>query len=207
MGKGIIVIGGGGHAKVLISTLMELGIEIKGVYDDDPQKHGKDLLGSKILGPIFMIDSSSRGDAVLGIGDNITRRAFAERFKHLRWQTVVHPRAFVHRSVTLGEGTVVFAGAVVQPDVAIGRHCIVNTNAAIDHDCVIGDYVHLAPGTCLAGNVSVGEGTFLGTGGVGIIGITIGRWSVLGAGAVATTNIPDNVTAVGVPARVIKKSV
>ena len=207
MGKRVILIGGGGHAKVLMSTLMEVGIGIGGIYDDDPQKHGKDLLGSRIIGPISMIDSSFRGDAVLGVGDNITRRTLADRLNHLRWVTVVHPRAFVHRSVTLGEGTVIFAGAVVQPDVVVGRHCIVNTNAAIDHDCILGDYVHLAPGTCLAGNVSVGEGAVLGAGGVGIIGITIGRWSVLGAGAVATTNIPDNVTAVGVPARVIKKSV
>ncbi len=80
-----------------------------------------------------------------------------------------------------------------------------NTNAAVDHDCLIGDYAHVGPGVSLAGNVTVGEGAFLGIGSVAIMGSTIGRWSTVGAGAAVVHDIPDNVTAVGLPARIIKR--
>ena len=94
---------------------------------------------------------------------------------------------------------------VVQPDAVIGDHVIVNTGATIDHDCTIGDYAHLAPGVHLSGSVHVGEGAFLGIGSVVIPGVKIGRWSTLGAGAVAIRDLADGVTAVGVPARVLKR--
>lgn len=207
MGEGVIVIGGGGHAKVVVSTLMAMEIPVRAVYDDDPAKWGKDLCGVKIVGPLSDLDSLSNGIAVLAIGDNKTRSILAKRFQKFRWLTAVHPRAFVHPSVSIGKGTVVFAGAVIQPDVVIGEHCIVNTKAAIDHDCVMGDYAHVGPGTCLAGEVSVKEGAFLATGGVAIIGRSIGKWSIVGAGGVVTKDIPDNVTAVGVPAKVIRENI
>lgn len=207
MFENVIVIGGGGHAKVVVSTLMALGVSIQAVYDDDPDKWGKDLCGVKIAGPLSDLDKMVEGKAILAIGDNKTRSSLAKRFRKFNWLTVVHPHAFIHSSVSIGKGTVVFAGAVIQPDAVIGDHCIVNTNAAVDHDCVVGDYAHLGPGSCLAGDVTVREGAFLATGGVAIIGTNIGKWSVVGAGGVVTKDIPDNVTAVGVPARVIKKMV
>ncbi|HOW53918.1 MAG TPA: acetyltransferase [Syntrophorhabdaceae bacterium] len=207
MGENVIVIGGGGHAKVVVSTLIELKIQIQAIYDDDPGKWGKDLCGVKIVGPLSDLEGLSDDAAVLAIGDNRTRSILAERFRNFRWLTAVHPRAFVHPSVSIGKGTVVFAGAVIQPDVMIGDHCIVNTNAAIDHDCALGDFTHVGPGACLAGEVSVKEGAFLATGGVAIIGRKIGKWSIVGAGGVVTEDIPDNVTAVGVPAKVIKENV
>lgn len=207
MGEGVIVIGGGGHAKVVVSTLIALEMRVQAVYDDDPGKWGKDLCGAKIVGPLADLDSSSEMNAILAIGDNRTRNILAKRFQRFRWLTVAHPHAFVHSSVSMGKGTVVFAGAVIQPDVVIGDHCIVNTNAAIDHDCVLGDFAHVGPGTCLAGDVSVQEGAFLATGGVAIIGRNIGKWSIVGAGGVVIEDIPDNVTAVGVPAKVIKENV
>lgn len=203
MSDTIIVIGGGGHSKVVVSTVAELGINIKDVYDDDPNKLGVHVGNAAIIGTTSGIDGSKK--AVIGIGDNRTRAEMDRRLKNCQWVTAIHPRAYVHPSVSVGEGTVVFAGAVIQPGTVIGRHCIVNTNAAIDHDCVIGDYSHIGPGVSLAGNVTVGEGAFLGIGAVAIMGIEIGQWSVIGAGAVVVRNIPDNVTAVGVPARIAKK--
>ena len=118
----------------------------------------------------------------------------------LGWATVIHPNAYVHPSVAIGEGSVIFAGAVVQPDVVIGKHCIINSTATIDYDSVIGDFVHIGPSSSLAGGVSVMEGAFLGM----RSGKSIGKWSVVGAGGVITKDIPDNVTAVGVPAKVVK---
>lgn len=200
----IIMIGAGGHAKVVINTLIQLNIGIKCIYDDDNEKWGQSLCGVEIAGPISDLIYSVKRRAVMAIGDNQTRKKFANRFENYDWITVIHPRATVHPSVCIGEGTVVFAGAVIQPDTIIGNHCIVNTNASIDHDCIVEDYAHIGPGSCLAGNVKVGEGAFFGIGSVAIMGSAIGRWSTVGAGAAVIHDIPDNVTAVGLPARVIK---
>lgn len=207
MGERVIVIGGGGHAKVVVSTLLDLNIDIQAIYDDDSGKWGKGLCGVTIVGPVSGLDSSLEGNAVMAIGDNGTRKNLARRFQKLRWLTVVHPKALVHSSVTIGKGSVIFAGAVVQPDAVIGDHCIINSNSTVEHDCIIGDYAHVGPGACLAGEVSVGEGAFLGAGVVAIIGKSIGKWSIVGAGCVATKDIPESVTAVGIPAKVIKKNV
>jgi sugar O-acyltransferase (sialic acid O-acetyltransferase NeuD family) len=205
MADTIIIIGGSGHAKVVISTASELGINIRGIYDDDPGKKGTNLGKARILGPILNIDAADGEKAIIAIGDNRTRSEIDKRLVAFHWFTAIHPRAYIHPSVSIGEGTVVFAGAVIQPDTVIGRHCIINTNAAIDHDCVIGDYSHIGPGVCLAGNVTVGEGAFLGIGAVAVMGISIGRWSIIGAGGVVIEDMPDNVTAVGSPARIIKR--
>jgi sugar O-acyltransferase (sialic acid O-acetyltransferase NeuD family) len=201
----IIVIGGGGHAKVVLSTLIDLRMRVQGVYDDDPQKWGKECFGAKIVGSISGLDPLLEGNAIMAIGDNKIRHTVAKRFLKLHWASLIHPYAFVHPSASIGEGSVVFAGAVIQADVVSGGHCIVNSNATIDHDCVLGDYSHIGPGVCLAGGVSVGEGAFFGIGAVAIIGRDVGKWSIIGAGGVITVDIPDYVTAVGVPARVVKR--
>lgn len=206
MTDAIIVLGGGGHAKVVVSTIAELGIAIRGIYDDDPHKQGASVGSARIIGTLSSIGIATGERAVIAIGHNRTRNEMVRRFTACHWVTAIHPRAYVHPSVSIGEGTVIFAGAVIQPGTVIGRHCIINTGAGIDHDCIIGDYSHVGPGVSLAGNVTVGEGTFLGIGAVAVMGATIGKWSVIGAGAAVTKNIPDRVTAVGVPARILKES-
>jgi sugar O-acyltransferase (sialic acid O-acetyltransferase NeuD family) len=195
----IVVIGAGGHAKVLITTLTARGFSIAAVFDDDDTKWGVDAQGTRVS----RIDRERGGNGIIGIGDNAQRREMA-RALSFEWRTVVHPSAFVHPSAKLGRGTVVFAGAVVQPDAVIGDHVIVNTGATVDHDCVVGDYAHLAPGVHLAGSVQVGEGAILGIGSVVIPGVRIGHWSTLGAGAAAIRDVADGVVAVGVPARALK---
>ena len=98
----------------------------------------------------------------------------------------------------------VFPGAVVGPGVVVGRHALINACATVSHECVLGDYATLAPGVHLAGNTNVGEGCDIGIGVVTVQGVRLGAWSILGAGAVAIGDLPDNGTAVGTPARVIK---
>ena len=194
----VIVLGAGGHAKVVVSTLRAAGYEVLALYDRDPTKAGRELMGVRIR-PQEEVPRC--GLAVIGIGGNGTRRRLAEELPLLEWLTLVHPAAWVDPGVKLGPGTVVFAGAVVQPDTVIGSHVIVNTGATIDHDCVVGDFAHLAPGVHLAGDVHVGAGSFLGVGAVTIPGTRIGSWTTVGAGGVVVRNLPDGVKAVGVPAK------
>jgi len=198
--EGIVVIGAGGHAKVVISTLMAAGYSVDSVLDDNPTKWGSEIMGYKIQGPISRLEEYK--PAVIAIGDNKTRQAIALKMSHLSWVTVVHPHSYVHPSVKIGLGTVVFAGAVIQPDTIIGRHSIINTGVTIDHDCHIGDFVHLAPGVNLAGDVSIGEGSFLGLGSGVIMGKSVGAWSIIGAGGMVISHIPPHSKATGVPAKV-----
>ncbi len=196
-----VVLGAGGHAKVVVATLQACGFDVAAVFDDDPSRTGASVLGIRIAGGTERAGEIDGALAVIAVGNNAARGELARRHPSLRWLTAAHPRAFVHPSVRLGPGTVVFAGAVIQPDTTIGAHVIVNTGARIDHDCVVGDLVHVAPGVSIAGGVSVGEGTLVGIGSCVIPGVSIGPWTTIGAGAAVVGDTPGRRTLVGVPAR------
>ncbi|HET7840123.1 MAG TPA: acetyltransferase [Terriglobia bacterium] len=203
--KGIYVIGAGGHAKVVISTLRAAGHEVAEVLDDDSRRWGGQILGSPIAGPCSKLQELSSPQALIAIGSNEARKELARRFPKVEWITIVHPNAYVHSSVRLGPGTVVFAGAMVQPDATIGAHCIINTGASVDHDCVLADYVQVAPGAHLGGAVRLAEGVFAGIGCAINPCRSVGSWTIVGSGGVVTKDLEGGVVAVGVPARPIKK--
>lgn len=201
----VYVFGAGGHAKVVVGSLLHLGAVVEGLFDDRPDMWGKDVLGAKVLGPIKEATQMSEEVGVIAIGDNLTRTRIVRLLKGWKWMTIVHPKAWVHSSVQLGPGTVVFAGAIIQPDVRVGAHCIINTGATVDHDCVLDDYVHIAPGVNLGGNVFLGKGALVGIGGVVIPGRCIGEWSTVGAGSVVINDVPRRSVLAGVPAKIIRE--
>lgn len=196
----INVIGGGGHAKVVVQAICAAGGRVAAIFDDNRSTWGKNILSVPVGGPVARIADEPRRPAVIAVGDNRARQAIAEQFD-LDWITVVHPLAHVDLSVKLGRGTVVLPGAIVQVDSILGIHCIINTGATVDHDCAIGDFSHIAPGANLAGGVVVGKGVLLGIGSAAIPGVKIGDNSVVGAGAAVVDDIPVNSLAVGVPAK------
>jgi sugar O-acyltransferase (sialic acid O-acetyltransferase NeuD family) len=199
--EAVHVVGAGGHAKVVIATLVDAGFQVAAVWDDDASRWGSELLDVPIVGGLAALGAAPPAPTVLAIGDNRTRARLAAELAR-PWHTVVHPRAYVHPSVRLGPGTVVFAGAVIQPDAVLGAHVIVNTAASIDHDGHLGDLVHLGPGVHLCGNVHVGDGALLGVGAAARPGARIGAWATVGAGAVVVSPVPPGATVLGVPARV-----
>ena len=194
----VSVIGAGGHAKVVISTLRALGYTVKAAFDDDPTKIGAIILGVQVLGATSKFDNV--GKVIIAVGDNDKRKSIAQRFKDAQWVTAVHPQAYVDPSAKLGAGTVVFAGSVIQAESNIGSHVIINTGATVDHDCVVGDYSHIAPGAHLAGGNHVGQGVLLGIGAVVVPGRRIGDRVVVGAGGVVLKDLSAGATAYGVPA-------
>lgn len=201
--SGLVIVGAGGHAKVVFCTALACSEKIAGFVDDNPVLFNASLQGYPVLGnTAYLLSPSFEFEAaVLALGSNAIRQRIAEQAGRMHWKTLVHPTAYVHPSVQLGVGTVVFAGAVIQPDAKIGNHCIINTGTTIDHDCVIEDYVHLAPGVHLAGNVNIGQGTFLGIGSVVIPGMTIGSWVTVAAGGVVISPVSASKTVMGIPAR------
>jgi sugar O-acyltransferase (sialic acid O-acetyltransferase NeuD family) len=202
----VLVLGAGGHAKVAISTLVQIGYSIEGLFDDDEQKHGYSLLDIKVLGNLKDAQEHSCRQGIIAIGENSVRRDISNTMMNIEWITVIHPEAYVDSTASLGKGTLVVTGAVIQTDAVIGKHTIINTGATVDHDCVVGDFTHIAPGSHVAGGVSVGEGVLLGIGSVVIPGIHIGDWSVIGAGSVVIHDVPEHSVVVGVPGRIIRST-
>ena len=145
--------------------------------------------------------------AFIAVGDNRARfeRSQLVLDKGFQMVNIVSRHAVVSRKVDLGRGIAIMPGAVINTGSKIGDGCIVNTGVIIDHDCKIAAWGHLAPGTVLAGSVETGEGAFLGVGVRAIPNISIGAWATVGAGAVVIRNLPANVCAVGVPARILSE--
>lgn len=207
----VLIIGAGGHAQVVADILQqanEQGHKVLpvGYVDDNTALHGQNLLGLPVFGNIVERKRIAYDAIIVAIGDNATRKTFAERlaYEGERFITVSHPSAILAPDVQIGSGTMICAGAVVNPCSVIGKHVILNTGSTLDHHNQVGDYAHIAPGVHTGGEVSVGEGTLVGVGATIIPRCQIGVWSTVGAGAVVISNAPQNVVAVGVPARIIK---
>ncbi|MBG9736824.1 acetyltransferase [Paenibacillus alvei] len=203
-----VIIGAGGHSKVIIDILRtDPMIEIAGCLD----RSGKgEIMNVPVLGDDSMLpllhDQGIR-HAFVAIGDNNTRGRIARHVEQIGFTLInaISPHAYVAPSARLGSGIAVMPGAVINAEAYIHDLAVINTGATIDHETMIGRYCHVAPGSNLSGNVHVMEGTFLGTGTKVIDGILIGAWSILGAGSVAIRDLPARCLAVGVPARVIKQ--
>ena len=200
-----VVIGAGGHAKVVIATIEASGGEVVRVLDDAAALRGTRVLGHFVEGPISAEAVDHGALAIVAVGSNRERSVIASRLR-VEYGVAIHPTAVVHKSAVIGPGTVVFAGAIVQPDVRVGRHVILNTGASVDHDCALDDYVHVAPGAHLAGKVHIGEGALIGIGSCAIPGVQVGAWATVGAGAVVLQPIAAGTTATGVPARIAQHS-
>jgi sugar O-acyltransferase (sialic acid O-acetyltransferase NeuD family) len=202
--SGYLVLGAGGHAKVVADILLCQKLPVLGFLDDDSSKWGTVCLNLPVLGSIDSYADYQPDGLILGIGSNSRRQNIVHRLgKQIRdlWYSAIHPSATIARSARIGHGVVIAAGGIINPDVRIGDHAIINTGATVDHDCVIGDYAHVAPGARLAGGVNVGQGALVGIGASVIPGKSIGDWAVIGAGAVVVRDISAHKTAKGVPAR------
>jgi sugar O-acyltransferase (sialic acid O-acetyltransferase NeuD family) len=208
--KKVFVYGSGGHGKVLADMLLTARVAgFAGFVDDDEKAKGKSMLGFRVLGNgAWLKEQAAVADVevVLGIGDNSARRVIAERCR--AWgaalRTTLHPSAVVARSARLGSGTVVMAHATINPDADLAEGAIVNTGAVVEHDVRAGAFSHLSPNSTMGGAAQIGELSLLGTGGVILPGITVGARCIVGAGAVVVENLPDNVVATGVPAKITR---
>jgi acetyltransferase EpsM len=199
-----ILIGAGGHAKVIIDILLNRNEEIIGFIDDNIKSsfEGFDILG-KVSDIPEIMQKRKNAKFLISIGNNSVREKIVNMFSDLSipYGKAIAPSALVGRNVIIEEGTVVMPGAVINCDTAIGKHSIINTSATIDHECLIGDYVHISPGVNLAGNVRVGNLTHIGIGACSIQNIMIGNEVTVGAGATVINHIEDCLKVVGTPAK------
>ena len=215
----LIIIGAGGHGREVYFYTQDLVPEMPELrvmgFVDEHRARGH-WSGTEVLGNFEELRELLRNNVddsygyITAVGNNQVRREVVEKLIRLRalnlsaWK-LIHPRACVGRDVSIGAGTCLAPGSIVTTRVRIGEHCIVNVNASVSHDSVVGDFVNINPGAVVAGNASIGEGCFIGAGATVIDKVSVGAWSIIGAGAVVVDDIPAHVTAVGVPARVIKR--
>ncbi len=209
----IVVIGGGGHAKVIISVSKKsAGFDVLGYTD---LHDGGPVLGVPYLGTDDRLPELRAGSpslmVILGMGavsrDGLEKRkAIQEKITAAGFEfaTVISPDAIVNEDVQIGPGTFIADGVVINTGTRIGAGVIINTRSTIDHDCVIGDQVHIAPGVAMSGGVEIGQLSMLGTGSSVIQSVRIGERCMLGAGSVATKNIREGCLYFGVPAKKIK---
>ena len=199
MKKQIVLIGGGGHCKVIIDAIkLKNKFSIYGITDFKLAKKTK-ILGVPVLGKddmlleIFKKGIKYAFISVGSVGDcSIRKRIDKELVKiGFKLPVIIHPRAIAAKDAEIGEGTFVAAGAVINPGTRIGRNAIINTSASIDHDCEIGDFAHIAPGVTLSGGVKIGSETHIGVGANIIQYVKIGSGCMIKAGALLTDNLDD----------------
>ena len=208
----LLIVGGGGHAKVVAETALASGIATTLAFLDDRCASWcppPSLLGWPVIGPLVLSlkpETTTQYDAaVVAIGNAATRLHWIQQLQDVGYHlpVLIHPTAWVSPSAQLGPASVVLAQVTVQAQASIGTGAILNTGCSVDHDAQIADGVHICPGTRLAGHVTVGARSWIGIGTSVIQQVSIGSDVTVGAGAAVVRDIPDGVTAVGVPARVL----
>lgn len=204
----IVVVGAGGHAKVVIECLRVSGWHVIGCTDVDPLP--RDCAGVPVIGAddkLIELKAQGIAHAFCALGDNRLRERLGDEILALGFTlpSVVGPGANVSPSARLGHGVAILPGAVVNVDSMIGDFAIINTNANVDHDAVIGRSAHIGPGAALAGQVAVGDRSFVATGSSVIPRIQIGSDSIIGAGSVVVADIQSKAVAFGNPARVRRR--
>ncbi|TKH20653.1 acetyltransferase [Bacillus cereus] len=206
----LALIGQGGHAKVITDIVYaNKGYQIVAVFDDVHQSlHHNDGV---LYGPIAAIHSLIEEidfKIIIAIGSNEVRQRIAKQLNLTEdsYETIIHPTAIVSNFALLGLGTVIMPHVVIHANTTIGKHTIINTASVIEHDNEIGDFVHISPNATLTGMVSVGEGGHIGASATIIPMKKVGNWSIIGAGSTVISNVPPFCTAVGSPAKVVKKN-
>jgi len=212
MGLPVVVLGAGGHAKVLINALQLCCVEILGITDPDPDLQGQNILGVPVLGTDAKLQKYSQLEVMLvnGLGSVARPDARQNLFNQFKKQgykftSVIHPSAVIASDVVFSEGVQIMAGVVIQPGVFVGDNVIVNTRACVDHDCYIDKHSHLAPGVTLSGDVVVGESVHVGTGSSIMQGVRLGKNCLVGAGSLVLRDVPSGAKAYGSPVKVVKE--
>ena len=157
MNKNVIIIGAGGHAKVIADIIERNGDVLIGFLDDNQDMQNKVIYKEKkAIGTTQDIEKYKNLQFIIGIGNNQIRKEISQKY-NLNWYTAIHPNATIANCVNIEEGSVIMAGAIINTNATIGKHCIINTKVSIDHDNIIEDYVHISPGSTLCGTVTIKE--------------------------------------------------
>ncbi|MBO9607977.1 MAG: acetyltransferase, partial [Paenibacillaceae bacterium] len=205
-----IVLGGGGHAQVVVEMARLQGLHVIGMTLPDPATESKlDLpcLGTDEALFAFAPEEVTLLNGVGSVAVPTVRRLLFEKLRERGYSfaAVIHPAAAVSGSAALAEGVQVMAGAIIQPGCVLGANSIVNTKASLDHNTRVGTHVHVAPGATVCGEVQIGDAVHIGAGATVLQGVRIGTGSVIGAGALVVKDVASGATVMGVPAKEVAR--
>ncbi|OSB14042.1 acetyltransferase [Clostridium botulinum] len=207
----IVLVGAGGHCKVIIDIIRSNNAyEIMGITDKDTTE--KSLLDISIIGhdnklkEVYKEGVKNAFLCIGALGNLNLRNKIYNNLKEIGFKlpVLIHNTAIVSKYATIGEGTCIMPGAIINSGVKIGKNCIINSGAIIEHDCIIEDNCHISPRSVLGGGVSLDKNTHISIGATVIQGVKIGCNVTIGAGAVVISSIPDNVVALGIPSKIKK---
>lgn len=210
MTGGLLIVGAGGHGKVVADAALQQAGWKKVAFLDDAYPETDRAIGLAVLGKTDLAERllSDFPDAVVAIGNAEIRLDLLERLEHLgfRLPVIQHPEATVSPYARVQAGSVIFAQGVINPDAKLGQGCIVNTAATIDHDCRLAAGVHVAPGAHVGGGVRIGRKSWIGIGACVREYIAIGEHVTVAAGAAVVSDVPDHQIVAGVPAITVSGS-
>lgn len=213
MREKIVIIGVGGHAKVVAECVDETKYEIVGFLDKDDEHLGEMIDGIPIIGndadPVRWIEAGISGcvNGIGHVGNCMIRNKVYKKFKEAGFHmiTAIHKSSIVSKKAVIEDGAVIMPGAVVNTGAHIMENVIINSKAVIEHDTIVGEGTHVAPGSAISGGVTIGKNVLIGTGSSIIQSRVIGDNTIVGAGTVVTRDIANNVVAVGNPARIVRE--
>ena len=200
--KDLIIIGAGGHGRVIADIAQKIGLYENIAFLDDGNM--KESMGLPIYGKVSDMEKYiSTADIFVAIGNNQIREALTEKLISLEANvpTLIHPSAIIGACVEIGVGTAIMAGTVINPCSKIGKGVILNTCSSVDHDCIIQDYCHIAVGVHIAGTVCLNKNILVGAGATIKNNVNICTECIIAAGAVVVKDIMENGTYIGVPAK------
>lgn len=203
----LLIIGAGGHGKVVADVAMKMNTWKSIQFLDDNQEL-KRVLGLEVIGKVEdALKYVHDYQFIVAIGDNSLRERIQLNLTmaQAKLALLVHPDAIIGKQVEIGKGTVVMAGVIINSCTHVGSGCIINTGSIIEHDNIIEDYVHVSPGVITGGTVRIGKGTWLGLGSKIINNVSIAGDCIVGAGAVVIEDIINRGLCVGIPAKKVDR--
>ena len=209
--KKIVIIGAGAFSREVLWLIQEINEdkkewEVLGFLDDNSENIGKIIHGKPVLGKIEDLKNLSKDVySIITIANGDVREKIVNQYRDRKFATLIHPNIKIDSSNFIGEGTIICSGNIITVDVNIGKHVIVNLSCTIGHDTIIDDYVTIFPGVNISGGVQIGKNSSIGTGTAILQYLEVGKNVTLGSLSNVIRNIPDYCTAVGNPAKVIKK--
>jgi sugar O-acyltransferase (sialic acid O-acetyltransferase NeuD family) len=205
MKKSIIIIGAGGHGKVIADIIEKSGDIVYGFLDDNKEVNTTIISNYKVIGKIEdCLELQKKFPDIffiIAIGNNYIRNEIYEKYNSLKYYTAIHPNSILGLDVEVQEGTVIMANACINANTKIGKNCIINTGTIVEHDNIIEDNVHVSPNSTLCGTVTVGKFTHIGAGTTVKNNIKISKECIIGAGAVVVKNIEEKGIYIGIPAK------
>lgn len=201
--KNLLIIGAGGHGKVIADIAENIGCYEKIIFADDDESVKECMRYPVFWRKKIENDMYDSHDVFVAVGNSKTREKITSELKAkgVFIPTLIHPKAIIARTATIAEGTVIMAGTVINSDTHIAGSCIINTGCTIDHDCIIGEFCHVSVGAHLAGTVTVGSHTWIGVGACINNNLTIASDCMIGSGAMVIDSIESAGVYIGVPAR------